>query len=200
MEMNETDSIVGNGKISTWPHLVTREAAIGLFIFGLLVLFSLAYPLNLLPPAEPSSGEVAGKAPWFFVGLQEMLYHIQPEFAAAFFPICALLFLIAVPYVVSRSIPIGRWNSIGTKIVWVGIWSAISIVLITVVIMPFYAQAILTTLFAVWSVIAFLKPNSRIAGICGTEMALAYLLVSYLMWTLIGEFLRTPDWRYIWAV
>ena len=63
-----------------------------------LVFFSLLKNTPLEELANPLHTTNPAKAPWYFMGLQEMLEHMHPAMAGVLLPALAVLFLVAIPY------------------------------------------------------------------------------------------------------
>lgn len=91
------------------PHLLLREAALGLALLALLLTWTVAFEAPLGPPANPGLSPEAVRAPWYFAGLQELLVHVHPLFAVLVLPLCAGLALVALPYLRDDGQPAGRW-------------------------------------------------------------------------------------------
>ena len=68
----------GDDKVHTWPHLVRAEFLCTLFIIVLLIVWSLLVDAPLEEPANPTRTPNPSKAPWYFLGLQEMLVFFDP--------------------------------------------------------------------------------------------------------------------------
>jgi magnesium-transporting ATPase (P-type) len=92
-EYNDPDD-----KVLVWPDLVYIEfIALILFTVFLLVWYILvAAPLE--EPANPAATPNPSKAPWYFLGLQEMLVYYDPWIAGIVLPIFIILGLCAIPY------------------------------------------------------------------------------------------------------
>src|SRR5271167_4700607 len=73
-------------KIHTWPHLVRAEFLCAIFIIMLLVVWSLLVDAPLEEPANPTRTPNPSKAPWYFLGLQEMLVFFDPWYAGVVLP------------------------------------------------------------------------------------------------------------------
>ncbi|MFA4987072.1 MAG: hypothetical protein WC712_10840 [Candidatus Brocadiia bacterium] len=194
--MEERQTLQSPDKVSTWPHLVTREAAVGLLVCASVAFFSLAYPLGLLPPADPAAGTFTAKAPWFFVGLQEMLYHLPPWLAAGVLTPLAVLFLIGFPYF-GRSGANSESNAAAVRSTAALSFAVLAALLVFTAPIPFYSQAALSIVFAIVLMFPALC-FGHLNHLSLVEILLAYLLVSYVMWTIIGQFLRTADWNWVW--
>jgi menaquinol-cytochrome c reductase cytochrome b/c subunit len=86
-------------KVYTWPHLLLVEFVALLAVGSLLLVasFFLDAPLGSL--ANPNEVPAINKAPWYFMGLQELLRYFHPMVAGVTLPGVALLLLMAAPYV-----------------------------------------------------------------------------------------------------
>ena len=86
-------------KVWCWPNLVYIElmAMIGTIIF--LVVWAIIFKAPLEEPANPTWAPNPAKAPWYFLGLQEMLVYFDPWMAGVVLPGIILVGLILVPYI-----------------------------------------------------------------------------------------------------
>jgi menaquinol-cytochrome c reductase cytochrome b/c subunit len=85
-------------KVYTWPHLLLVEfvALLAMGSLLLVVSFFLDAPLGTL--ANSNDVPAINKAPWYFMGLQELLRYFHPMIAGVTMPGVALVFLAAAPY------------------------------------------------------------------------------------------------------
>lgn len=87
-------------KVNTWPHLMIAEFAALLAVSGLLLIMSVALQAPLLEAANFNATPNPSKAPWYFLGLQELLSYFDPQIAGVSVPtITGLLGFMAIPYV-----------------------------------------------------------------------------------------------------
>lgn len=87
-------------KVNTWPHLMLMEFGALLAITGLLVIMSVVIHSPLLDPANFNSTPNPSKAPWYFLGLQELLSYFDPQIAGVMIPtITGIIGFMMVPYV-----------------------------------------------------------------------------------------------------
>src|ERR1700758_1681687 len=84
--------------VDAWPHLVSMEFIAAAFITILIVFFSIFYNAPLLQQADPNTAENPAKAPWYFLGLQELLHYFPPVVAGVLVPTLVVLALIVIPY------------------------------------------------------------------------------------------------------
>ena len=85
-------------KIFTWPDLVFSEFICMVLLTVVMVVWSIALPAPLEEPANPSVAPNPSKAPWYFLGLQEMLVYFDPWMAGVVLPSLIILGLMAIPY------------------------------------------------------------------------------------------------------
>jgi len=86
-------------KIHTWPHLVRMEFLVALFVLIGLTIWSLTIDAPLEEPANPNVTMNPAKAPWYFLGLQEMLVYFDPWMAGVVMPTLIIIGLMAIPYI-----------------------------------------------------------------------------------------------------
>jgi quinol-cytochrome oxidoreductase complex cytochrome b subunit len=97
-------------KYDVWPHLVVREylaaAATILFIF----LWSVLQNAPLETIATPTVTPNPSKAPWYFVGLQELLVYFDPWIAGVAIPGVIIVGLMAIPYIDTNPKGVGYYT------------------------------------------------------------------------------------------
>src|SRR5690349_6712382 len=86
-------------KVLTWPDLVYTELICMVVLTVVLIGWSMALQAPLEQPANPSSSPNPSKAPWYFLGLQEMLVYFDPWLAGVVFPGLIIVGLMAIPYI-----------------------------------------------------------------------------------------------------
>ena len=73
-------------KVSTWPHLMIMEFAVLLGVTALLIVLSVILQAPLLESANFNATPNPSKAPWYFLGLQELLSYFDPQIAGVTVP------------------------------------------------------------------------------------------------------------------
>src|SRR5881397_2163741 len=87
-----------NDKVWVWPDLVYTEL-ICMVIFGaVLIVWSIYLKAPLEEPANPTMAPNPSKAPWYFLGLQEMLVYYDPWIAGVLLPGLIIIGLMATPF------------------------------------------------------------------------------------------------------
>ncbi len=92
-------------KVKVWPELVLRETIATLAALILLMLLAMLVAAPLEELADPSFSMNPSKAPWYFLGLQELLVYFPPWIAGVVIPLAMVLALAAIPYLDTPAAP-----------------------------------------------------------------------------------------------
>ncbi len=95
-------------RLTTIPHLVRREAAVGLTVLAAVTTFAMWVPAPLQQIANPLHSPNPAKAAWYFAGLQELLLHMHPLTAIALVAL-VLVGLISLPWLDRKAGDIGLY-------------------------------------------------------------------------------------------
>jgi len=93
-------------EIHVWPYLVRVEFLATVIVTVILFVWSIALNAPLEEPANPNLTMNPSKAPWYFLGLQEMLVYFDPWIAGVVMPSIIMIGLMVFPYVDSN--PLGN--------------------------------------------------------------------------------------------
>lgn len=85
-------------KLEVWPNLVVREYIGAIFMMIVLVVWSVLQNAPLEGIADPNVTPNPSKAPWYFLGLQELLVYFDPWIAGVLLPGLIVMGLMAIPY------------------------------------------------------------------------------------------------------
>ena len=86
-------------KLFTWPDLVYTEMLCMILLTVVMIVWSVALRAPLEEAANPTSSPNPAKAPWYFLGLQEMLVYFDPWLAGVVLPGLIIVGLMAIPYI-----------------------------------------------------------------------------------------------------
>lgn len=86
-------------KVQVWPYLVRVEFLTSIVIMVVLTVWSITINAPLEEPANPALTPNPSKAPWYFLGLQELLVYFDPWIAGVMLPTLIIVGLVAVPYI-----------------------------------------------------------------------------------------------------
>src|SRR3954447_16296347 len=105
--LNDRRIVAGQGPIEkaesdrvwVWPDLVYTELISLILCSVVLIVWSIFLKAPLEQPANPANTPNPSKAPWYFLGLQEMLVYFDPWLAGVVLPGVIIAGLIAIPYI-----------------------------------------------------------------------------------------------------
>lgn len=190
-------------QLMTYPHLLVREAIAFQVLVIAMVLVALFWDAPLEQLANPLLTPNPAKAPWYFLGLQELLHFFPPFVAGILMPALVVIGLVVIPY----------FNvNIHGEAIWARRPSRnLGIVLITVlVLLTFLSLFRAWTIFVPTALVASLLLFSYTAR-AGREGWLHVLAAKHISWwvmtwfiavaiclTMVGTFFRGPGWSWVW--
>ncbi len=187
----------------TYPHLLLREAIVFELLTVLLVILALLWDAPLEQLANPLLTPNPAKAPWYFLGLQELLHVYPPFVAGILIPSLVVLALVIIPYFNVNISGERLWASNRRRrfMVLLIILAALLILFAAVdawtLILPTAAVAILM----------FVSYFARPGGNRATEFlrlrpiswwVMTWFIVVAITLTVVGTFFRGPGWSWVW--
>jgi len=122
-------------EVHTWPYLMRIEFVAAILVTVLLMVWSLTLDAPLEEPANPSVTMNPAKAPWYFLGLQEMLVYFDPWIAGVVMPTLIIIGLMAIPYIDANPLGNGYYTYKQRKFAhwtfgfgFIGLWVAMIII------------------------------------------------------------------------
>lgn len=122
-------------KVWSWPNLVYTELFAIIACTAFLVIWAIIFKAPLEEPANPTWAPNPAKAPWYFLGLQEMLVYFDPWMAGVVLPGLVVAGLIAIPYIDTNPKGNGyftfaerKWAIISFLYGWLVLWVYLIIV------------------------------------------------------------------------
>jgi hypothetical protein len=117
-------------KVHVWPHLLAIEFAATLSLMAFVTIFSALVKAPLLGLADVNQTPNPSKAPWYFLGLQELLKMFQPMVAGVTIPGVALALLAITPYIDKNPShkPADRKFAIVMMTMFLMMWAALVII------------------------------------------------------------------------
>jgi quinol-cytochrome oxidoreductase complex cytochrome b subunit len=91
------------------PHLFFRELAVALILVAGVLLYATLRGAPLGDPANPGMSPNPAKAPWYFLGIQELLLHFHPLTGVVLLPFLGAAGLLLIPYLTYDRESTGRW-------------------------------------------------------------------------------------------
>ncbi len=99
IKKSATENMVPEDTVLVWPNLVYIELICILFATAVLLFLSLVSPAPLEEMASADTTPNPTKAPWYFLGLQELLVFFDPWLAGVVLPSLIIVGLMAIPYI-----------------------------------------------------------------------------------------------------
>lgn len=193
-------------RVSTYPHLVSREFLAFGALFAVLLLLSLTLNAPLEEMANPSKTPNPAKAPWYFLSLQELLHYSPPLIAGVVTPALLVMTVCLIPLFKGRMslFPLGFLNiALIAPMLDDLIWEQIHRLTpgfadsIRVYGLPTFAILIAAG-FGLYGFI--LSP--RFDDAAKVERTRRRWFLSFVgilvVLVLIGQFFRGPEWRWVW--
>ena len=189
--------------VMTFPHLIVREVILFQAVVIVLAIAALLFDAPLEEIANPVETPNPAKAPWYFLGLQELLHYFPPIVAGVLLPTLVVLALVVIPY--------ARINLTAGPL-WLGQGSALGLSSLGA------AVGALTALFGAFQCWPIVVPTLVVAaamlaargGDTGGSLRRTLARVTLPEWimtwfvaiatilTLIGTFFRGPGWSLVW--
>ncbi len=203
--------------INTVPHLVLKELVVALVLVGTILLMSVFFNAPLLEKANPALSPNPAKAPWYFLGIQELLMHFHPFFAAILIPLLFVGMLFWLPYSRFDKMSLGIWfvSEKGRKL-------CLRVLLFTIVVVPILVLSnefipdmigsasgwkamvleglvpflIILVVLWVWVIILYKKKKYSKNEI--VQAVFTFLVISYLTLMIIGIWFRGEGMALMW--
>ncbi len=103
------DPRAGTDTVLFLPNLLFKEAVVALILIAFVLVVSILFEAPLGEPANPGLSPNPAKAPWYFLGFQELLLHFHPLFAVFVIPLMVVIALVSIPYVRYDADLSGNW-------------------------------------------------------------------------------------------
>lgn len=187
----------------TYPHLLLREAIVFQLMTLLLVILALLWDAPLEQLANPLLTPNPAKAPWYFLGLQELLHDFPPLVAGILIPGLVVLALVVIPYFNVNITGEALWASNQRRrfavflITLAALLTMFGLAAAWTLILPTTAVASLTVLSY------FARPDRgrlreflRLRPISWWVMT--WFIVVAITLTVVGTFFRGPGWSWVW--
>ncbi len=97
-------------EVHVWPFLLRIEFLAAIIVTVILMVWSLTLNAPLEEPANPNLTMNPAKAPWYFLGLQEMLVYFDPWIAGVVMPTLIIIGLMAIPYLDENPLGAGYYT------------------------------------------------------------------------------------------
>jgi menaquinol-cytochrome c reductase cytochrome b/c subunit len=188
--------------VMTVPNLVAKEVIAFEVMVIVLALVSLLVDAPLEWIANPEHTPNPAKAPWYFLGLQELLHYFPPIVGGVILPGLVVVALIVIPYFRINLKKEGMWKDNPHKTL-VGFLVFVGIVSVVLFLFHVYAMLVPTIIMSIFMLIPyFSRRNAGLVGWLGSRplswWVMTWFVVVAAVLTAIGTLFRGPEWRWVW--
>jgi quinol-cytochrome oxidoreductase complex cytochrome b subunit len=188
--------------VMTFPHLIVREVILFQIVVIVLALAAIAFDAPLEGIANPLETPNPAKAPWYFLGLQELLHYFPPVVAGVLMPGLVVIALVVIPYARVNLAAGPLWESDHRRTtIAVTATSALLVALLAAfscwpVVVP--TLALTAAIFAARNGAQGGALRQRLALVSLPEWIMTWFVVIAAILTIIGTFFRGPGWSLVW--
>ena len=169
-------------KVHVWPYLVRLEFLCALFVAIALTVWSIVIDAPLEEAANPTKTPNPSKAPWYFLGLQDILVYFDPWFAGVIAPVLIIVGLMLIPYLDINPKGNGYYTYHERKVaIWVYSFGFI-VLWISLIIMGVFLRGPGWNLFMPWQ---YWDPH-RVIALVNVDLPYALGVRTYNMAMLVG--------------
>jgi quinol---cytochrome c reductase cytochrome c subunit, bacillus type len=188
--------------VMTFPEALFRGAVAVEVLSLVLVVVALVWNAPLEELADPMRTPNPAKAPWYFLGLQELLHYFPPVVAGVLIPTLVIVALIVIPYFRINIEAEGLWLS--NRAERLRILAVVTFVF-SVFLVLFQVWAVLIPTIAVAGLMFFSAANPPAPGRFHRWLAskplsfwiMSWFLLQAAVLTVIGTFFRGPGWSFV---
>ncbi|MBI5711357.1 MAG: hypothetical protein HZC42_13820 [Candidatus Eisenbacteria bacterium] len=188
--------------VMTVPHLLLREIILIQICVVALAVLSLFFDSPLEGIADPTNTPNPAKAPWYFLGLQELLHYFPPVVAGVLIPGLVVMAMVVIPYFRTNLEDRGFLEGSPRR-------QMTLLTMFTVAIVAFLAAwrvwAVMVPTLVLYSamVLPSLPPcppswRRRLVRVTLSDWIMTWFVAVAVILTLIGTFFRGPGWKWIW--
>lgn len=189
-------------EVMTFPHLIVREVIAFQALVVVLAVLALIFDAPLERLANPEHTPNPAKAPWYFLGLQELLHYFPPVVAGVLIPTLAVLALILIPYFEVNIIREPLWEKRPRRSL--GLVTA-GVAFVLALTLPFHAYPISVPTIFFYGLILLSYRSREVAGwrnwLARRSLAdwiMTWFVIVAVVLTAIGVLFRGPGWRWSW--
>ncbi len=188
--------------VMSFPNLIVREVILFQLVVVFLAIAALLFDAPLEEVANPLETPNPAKAPWYFLGLQELLHYFPPVVAGVLLPALVILALVVVPYARVNLSAGPLWER-ATRRTGIAL-AAISLALVGL-FAAFQCWPIVVPTIAIAGALFAARGGERagrlrraLARVTLPEWIMTWFVVIAAVLTAIGTFFRGPGWSLVW--
>ena len=190
-------------QLMSFPHVILRETIAFQILAIVLVALALFWDAPLEQLANPLLTPNPAKAPWYFLGLQELLHYFPPLVAGVLLPTLVVLALVVIPYFDINIEGEALWAQRSPRRlqIYLGIFAGLFILL---ALYDAWTVLLPTALVGALGLIPYFNSTSesRFQKFLGSRplpwWVMTWFIAVALTLTAVGTFFRGPGWSWVW--
>jgi len=188
--------------VMTFPHLIIREVIMFMAVVIGLAVIALLFNAPLEGLANPLETPNPSKAPWYFLGLQELLHYFPPVVAGVVIPGLVVTALVVIPYARINLVAGPLWSG-DRKRLSTGIAAVTSVLVILFSAFQCWAIVVPSLIVAAAMFAARSEGKGRpfrrfLTLVTLPEWVMTWFVLVAAILTIIGTFFRGPGWSLVW--
>jgi len=191
-------------QVQTYPEVLFR-AAVAIEVMAIaLVVTALLFNAPLEGLADPSHTPNPAKAPWYFLGLQEMLHYFPPVVAGVLVPTLVVIALVVIPYFNINVEAEGLFLKDRKRRLQIFYLAAVALSLFLLLFQVYVAlvPTLIVAGFMLWAARSAEGTQSAFGRYLASK-PLSYWIMTWFLFelmvlTVVGTFFRGPGWSWVW--
>ena len=190
--------------VMTWPDALFRIMVAAQLVAIALVLVSLLWDAPLEGLADPLQTPNPAKAPWYFLGLQELLHYFPPVVGGVLIPTLVVIALIVIPYFNVNIQAEGLWvrNKPQRLRMLAIVTAALTVFLAVLKVWALLAATLPMAALMAWSAgVTPDAPNRLRRWLFSKPLSfwiMTWFLIQAALLTIIGVYFRGAGWEWVW--
>ena len=189
-------------QVMSFPHLLVRELLLVQLVVIALAVVSIFFNAPLETVADPDHTPNPAKAPWYFLGLQELLHYFPPVVAGVLLPLLVVIAVVIIPYVHVNLAMTGFHQRPGRKRI-IFLLATVLVISVPLLVYRVWAVFIPTWIVSVAMALPALPVcpdvvRRRLSPVPLADWIMTWFVIVAVTLTLIGTFFRGPGWTWVW--
>jgi len=186
---------------TTAPHLLLREVILIQVVVVVLALCALLFDAPLEGIADSYHTPNPAKAPWYFVGLQELLHYFPPVVAGVLLPALVVIAILVIPYFRTNVEVMGLYERPWRRTLGLmsALFAAVAAVLVAYRVWPVLVPTAFIYLLLALPALPFCPSGLRLrlGRVPLSDWIMIWFVAVAVVLTLIGVLFRGPGWGWV---
>lgn len=191
--------------VMTFPHLIVRELIMFQIVVIVLSVVALVFNAPLEGIANPLETPNPSKAPWYFLGLQELLHYFPPVVAGVVLPGLVVVCLVVIPYADINLNAGPLWSRDPARRRGTALGVAAAGIFLAVLFAGFQCWPVVAPTLAVLAAMFLARDGERggrlrrfLKEVTLPEWIMTWFVLVAAILTILGTFFRGPGWTLVW--